>query len=64
MLFPCLVQNLVRKALYYNYEYYRDLGEHAFKNDEGILHLHVCEYCPDRSSRPWAPECLLTLSLW
>jgi hypothetical protein len=34
-------QNLVRKALYFNYDHYRELGHHAFKNDEYILRLHV-----------------------
>jgi hypothetical protein len=38
--------NLVRKGLWYNYEHYRDLGTHAFKNDEAILQLHV-SHCLD-----------------
>lgn len=37
------IQNLVRKALYYNYQYYKDMGMHAFKNDDNILKLHVCK---------------------
>ncbi len=34
-------QNLVRKSLYYNYEYYKDMGTHAFQNEEHILQLHI-----------------------
>jgi hypothetical protein len=37
-------QNLVRKSLYYNYDYYKALGTHAFVNDDAILQLHVCEW--------------------
>jgi len=36
-------QNLVRKSVYYNYQYYKDLGTHAFKNDEDILQLHISQ---------------------
>lgn len=36
------LQNLVRKSLYYNYDHYKALGMHAFKNEERILRLHVC----------------------
>ncbi|KAL6699258.1 hypothetical protein J3F84DRAFT_365357 [Trichoderma pleuroticola] len=36
--------NLVRKALYFNYDRYKKLGEHAFVNDEFILRLHVSKY--------------------
>lgn len=39
-----VTQNLVRKALYFNYDHYRELGHHAFKNDEYILRLHVSKY--------------------
>ncbi|KAM5343145.1 hypothetical protein ACJ41O_014111 [Fusarium nematophilum] len=38
--------NLVRKSLWFNYEYYKDLGEHAFKNDGRIFQLHVT-HCLD-----------------
>ncbi|KAF6807364.1 tat pathway signal sequence [Colletotrichum sojae] len=38
--------NLVRKSLYYNYQYYKDMGMHAFKNDDNILKLHV-SHCLD-----------------
>ncbi|KAK8066242.1 hypothetical protein PG997_012989 [Apiospora hydei] len=38
--------NLLRKGLWYNYEYYRALGLHAFKNEEPILQLHV-SHCLD-----------------
>lgn len=34
-------KNLVRKGLYYNVQYYRNLGTHAFLNDEYILPLHI-----------------------
>lgn len=33
--------NLLRKSLYFNVDYYKQLGEHAFKNDEHILQLHI-----------------------
>ncbi|WYZ38119.1 hypothetical protein EsH8_III_000033 [Colletotrichum jinshuiense] len=33
--------NLVRKALFYNYDYYKELGTHAFKNEDHIVRLHV-----------------------
>lgn len=38
--------NLVRKGLWYNYEYYKDLGEWSFKNEEKILQLHT-SHCLD-----------------
>lgn len=38
--------NLMRKSLYYNYPYYKDLGTHAFKNDDQILQLHI-SHCVD-----------------
>jgi hypothetical protein len=38
--------NLVRKALYFNYDYYKELGMHAFKNEEYILRRHVT-HCLD-----------------
>jgi hypothetical protein len=38
-----LVQNLVRKSLYFNYDYYKALGTHAFVNDDDIVQLHVCK---------------------
>jgi hypothetical protein len=37
-------QNLVRQALYYNYHYYQDKGEGAFKNTDYILRKHVCKF--------------------
>ncbi|KAK0713306.1 hypothetical protein B0T26DRAFT_753430 [Lasiosphaeria miniovina] len=33
--------NLVRKALFYNYDYYKALGRHAFANGNHIVQLHV-----------------------
>ncbi|KZL74637.1 tat pathway signal sequence [Colletotrichum tofieldiae] len=38
--------NLLRKSLYYNYDYYKSLGTHAFKNEEHIVRLHV-SHCLD-----------------
>lgn len=38
--------DLVRKALYYNYPYYKAMGKHAFLNDDKILELHV-SHCLD-----------------
>jgi hypothetical protein len=37
------VQNLLRQALWYNFEYYHVLGKGAFQNDDRIVRLHVCE---------------------
>jgi hypothetical protein len=36
--------NLVRQSLYYNYDYYHEKGEGAFKNDDNIVRFHVCKY--------------------
>ena len=36
-------ENLLRQTLHYNYDYYRDLGQGAFKNDEYIVKRHVSE---------------------
>ncbi|KAJ6442740.1 tat pathway signal sequence [Purpureocillium lavendulum] len=33
--------NLVRKSLWFNYDHYKELKQHAFKNDGEILRLHV-----------------------
>ncbi|RDW75716.1 hypothetical protein BP5796_06537 [Coleophoma crateriformis] len=38
--------NLLRRSLYYNYDYYHDLGVGAFKNDDGIVRYHV-SHCLD-----------------
>lgn len=38
--------NLVRKALYYNIDYYRSTGKGAFINDDHIVQLHV-SHCLD-----------------
>lgn len=38
--------NLVRKGLYYNYDYYKAQGEHAFQNEDVIIRLHV-SHCLD-----------------
>ncbi|VUC21311.1 unnamed protein product, partial [Clonostachys rosea] len=38
--------NLLRKSLYFNYEHYKLLGHHAFKNEEPILRRHVT-HCLD-----------------
>lgn len=38
--------NLVRKSLYFNYDYYKELGGHAFKNDGEVFRLHVT-HCLD-----------------
>ncbi|UQC81636.1 tat pathway signal sequence [Colletotrichum lupini] len=38
--------NLVRKSLYYNYDYYKKMGTHAFANEEHIVRLHV-SHCLD-----------------
>ncbi|PLB35155.1 oxidase ustYa family protein [Aspergillus candidus] len=38
--------NLLRKSLYYNYDYYHDLGQGAFVNDDYIVKRHV-SHCMD-----------------
>ncbi|CAG9986681.1 unnamed protein product [Clonostachys byssicola] len=38
--------NLLRKSLYFNYDHYKNLGHHAFKNEEPILRRHVT-HCLD-----------------
>ncbi|CAG9948851.1 unnamed protein product [Clonostachys rosea f. rosea IK726] len=38
--------NLLRKSLYFNYDHYKHLGQHAFKNEEPILRRHVT-HCLD-----------------
>ncbi|KAL9945488.1 hypothetical protein D7B24_003272 [Verticillium nonalfalfae] len=38
--------NLVRKSLFFNYDYYKALGEHAFENNDKILSHHVT-HCLD-----------------
>lgn len=38
--------NLLREALYYNIDYYREKGEGAFKNKDHIVQLHV-SHCVD-----------------
>jgi hypothetical protein len=37
-------QNLLRKALYYNYDYYHALGRGAFVNEDQIVKSHVSKY--------------------
>ncbi|KAJ4173046.1 hypothetical protein NW754_012051 [Fusarium falciforme] len=41
-----IVNNLVRKSLWYNYDYYKKMKMHAFKNDGEIFRLHVT-HCLD-----------------
>ncbi|KAF4977578.1 hypothetical protein FZEAL_5949 [Fusarium zealandicum] len=38
--------NLVRKSLWFNYDYYKDMGTHAFKNHGDVFRLHVT-HCLD-----------------
>ncbi|KUJ19253.1 uncharacterized protein LY89DRAFT_731660 [Mollisia scopiformis] len=38
--------NLLRQSLWYNYPYYRDLGQGAFRNEEFIVQKHV-SHCLD-----------------
>ncbi|EMF07976.1 uncharacterized protein SEPMUDRAFT_55107, partial [Sphaerulina musiva SO2202] len=38
--------NLLRQALYWNFPYYHNRGEGAFRNDEGIVERHVT-HCLD-----------------
>ncbi|KIV95608.1 hypothetical protein PV10_03239 [Exophiala mesophila] len=38
--------NLLRQGLWFNFDYYHQLGKGAFKNDDGILRLHVT-HCLD-----------------
>jgi hypothetical protein len=36
--------NLLRQATWFNYDYYRDLGEGPFVNEENILKVHVSKF--------------------
>ncbi|KHN94754.1 uncharacterized protein MAM_07350 [Metarhizium album ARSEF 1941] len=38
--------NLVRKSLYFNYDYYKQLGKHEFVNGDAILRPHIT-HCLD-----------------
>ncbi|KAK3936120.1 hypothetical protein QBC46DRAFT_420336 [Diplogelasinospora grovesii] len=38
--------NLVRKSIFYNYDYYQTLGEHEFSNDGDVLRWHI-SHCLD-----------------
>ncbi|KAM0548119.1 hypothetical protein ACHAPJ_010040 [Fusarium lateritium] len=38
--------NMVRKSLYFNYDHYKAMGGHAFKNDGEIFRLHLT-HCLD-----------------
>lgn len=38
--------NLLRKGLYYNFGYYKDLGEGAFQNEDHIVQKHI-SHCVD-----------------
>ncbi|KAM0320152.1 hypothetical protein ACHAPQ_010086 [Fusarium lateritium] len=39
--------NMIRKSLYFNYDHYKALGGHAFKNDGDIFRLHLIAHCLD-----------------
>jgi len=39
-------QNLLRKSLFYNYDYYHSRGEGAFSDPERVQRWHVCEWLP------------------
>lgn len=32
---------MIRKSLYFNYDHYKALGGHAFKNDGEVFRLHL-----------------------
>lgn len=36
-------QDLVRQALWYNYDYYKAKGEESWSNNATILKYHVCK---------------------
>ncbi|KNB04823.1 hypothetical protein FOXG_06833 [Fusarium oxysporum f. sp. lycopersici 4287] len=38
--------NLLRKSLWYNYEYYKDLGGTPFKNDGEVFRMHLTVLTP------------------
>lgn len=38
--------NLLRQTLWFNYDYYHNLGQGAFLNEDHILRVHVSEYGP------------------
>lgn len=37
-------QNLVRQGLYFNYDYYKQMGTGAFVNDDMIVEKHICMF--------------------
>jgi hypothetical protein len=37
------MKNLVRKSLYYNFDYYNALGEGEFSDDKRTLKFHICK---------------------
>lgn len=39
-----MLQNLLRQSLYYNYDYYHDLGKGAFTNNDYVVRRHVSTY--------------------
>lgn len=41
LIFP---QNLVRQGLYFNYDYYKEMGTGAFVNDDMIVEKHICTF--------------------
>lgn len=45
------MQNLVRQALYFNYDRYKEMGHHAWKNEERILRLHVSKLAPSTAQQ-------------
>lgn len=45
------MQNLVRQALYFNYDRYKEIGHHAWKNEERILRLHVSKLAPNTAQQ-------------
>jgi len=49
------LKNVLRQSLYYNFDYYHDRGEGAFKNSDEILRFHVCK-CFTALAWPFNPD--------
>lgn len=50
-----LKQNLVRQGLWFNYDYYSQLGLGAFKNNDEVVRLHVSKSYP--TTKPQVCSC-------
>jgi len=50
------IQNLLRQALYFNFDYYNAKGEGAFMNKPHIVQKHVSKYYTSWSTHDYPPS--------